>query len=298
MAFVDNTTGGRVILEGSRPVKITLAGTVKVGDLLGYNSGWVAADMNSSPKVYPELVAGGPGVSTDAITAFREAVVDFGSGCTATGGDRVYASTDAGQYVGAASNDQGYCVGVMTTAQIAFINPFYAFPLMKMPNTEYSNTSGTVIVLQLKSALAATGTASMTGLEVAPKVLDAVAAGTIRGMYTAIDLEGTTAGTVTLIEGVEANLGSDSGTVRTVTSAYCFRAVNNLHGTITNGVSAIRLEAPGGNVAWGAVLDLAGTASGVWSDTDTATGDTEAGFFKVKINGNARYVMTYSDAGG
>jgi hypothetical protein len=297
MAFTD-TAADRVILEGKRPVKVALAGTVYKGDLLGYSSGWKEADMDSSPKVYPELIAGEGGVSGDTITAFREVIIDFGSSCTATAGDRVYATTTAGAYVGAASNDQGFAVGEMATARVAFINPMYIFPNFKFPNTEYTNTSGTVTIAQYKAALAATGTASMTGIEVAPKVLDAVAAGTIRGVYVAIDLEGTTAGTVTLIEGVEANLGSDSGTARTVTSAYCFRAVNNLHGTCTNGISVLRVEAAGGTVAWNAVLDLAGTVTGVWSDTDTATGDTEAGFFKVLINGNARYVMTYSDAGG
>ena len=298
MAFVDNTTGGRVILEGFMPVKVALSGAVSVGDLIGYASGWKAADTNSSPKNYPELVAGTDGASGDTITAYREASVDFGSGCTATAGDRVFASNTAGGYEGSAANDQGYCVGVMTTAQIAFLRPFYALPLFKWPNVEYSNTSGTVTLQQIKGALAATGTASMTGIEVAPKVMDAIAAGTIRGVYVGLDLEGTTAGTIDLAEAFEANVGSDSGTARTVTSCYAIRCVNNMHGTVTNGVSAIRLEAPGGTVAWGAVLDLAGTASGVWSDTDTATGDTEAGFFKVKINGNARYVMTYSDAGG
>ncbi len=298
MAFADNTTGGRIILEGIRPVKVTLSAACEAGDLIGYSSGWKLADMNSSPKVYPELVAGVTAASGAEITAYREAVIDFGSSCTATAGDSIFADTDGGEYVGVASNDQGYCVGVMTTAQVAFVNPSYAQPLFKWPNTEYSNTSGTVTLQQLKGALAATGTASMTGVEVAPKVLDAVAAGTIRGVYVGVDLEGTSAGTITLAEGVEANIGSDSGTARTVTSAYCFRAVNNCHGTVTNGVSAIRLEAPGGTVPWGCVLDLASTASGIWSDTDTATGDTEAGFFKVKINGNARYVMTYSDAGG
>ena len=296
MSFTDDTTGGRVIEQGILPVKVALSGTVECGDLIGYASGWKAADMNSSPKNYPELVVAEPGVSGDTVTAYRMAVIDFGSGCTATAGDRVFASTDAGQYVGAASNDQGYCVGSMVDAQKAFVNPFYAFPLLKLPNTEYSNTSGTVTLAQLKGALAATGTASMTGIEVAPKVLDAVAAGTIRGVYVALDLEGTSAGTITTAFAFEGNVGSDSGTARTVTSCYCFRAVNNMHGTVTNGVSAIRIEAAGGNVAWGCVLDLASTQSGIWHDTDTGSGDTEAGYFKVKINGNTRYVVTYSDA--
>ncbi len=300
MAFVDNTTGGRVIAQGIDPVKITLTDTCNVGDLIGYASGWKRADMNSSPKVYAELVAGERcSVSGTEIQCYRMAEIDFGSGCTATAGDRVFASTTAGGYVGTTcTDDQGQAVGVMIHAQRAMINPYYVFSNIKIPNVEYSATSGHVIIFQLKSALAGTGTTSLTGIEIAPKVLDAVAAGTISGVKIAIDLEGASAGTVTLAQGIEINLGSDSGTVRTVTSAYSIRLINNFHGTITNGVSGIRFDTSGGNVAWGAVLDLQGTASGIWSDTDTATGDTEAGFFKVKINGNARYVMTYSDAGG
>ncbi len=301
MAFADNTAG-RVIISGfpEHALKITLTDTCNVGDLIGYSSGWKRADMNSSPKVYPELVAGERcATSGNEIQCYKYAEIDFGSSCTATAGDRVFASTTAGGYQATTcADDQGACVGVMTHAQRAILNPFYVFSNIKIPNVEYSVASGHVIIQQLKSALSGTGSTSLTGIEISPKVLDAVAAGTISGVKVAVDLEGTSAGTVTLAQGVEVNLGSDSGTARTVTSAYCYRAINNFHGTITNGVSVLRVETSGGNVAWGAVLDLASTASGLWSDTDTATGDTEAGFFKVKINGNARYVMTYSDAGG
>ncbi len=295
MSFTD-TAADRIILEGNRPVKIALSGAVSRGDLVGYSSGWKAADMNSSPKVYPELVAGETAASGETITAYREAVIDFGSSCTATAGDRVFASSTAGGYDGSASNDQGQAVGEMTTAQIAFVNPRYIFPNTKYPNTEYSATSGTVTVHVVKAALAATGTASICGLEVAPKVLVGVAATQVSGIIVTPDLEGATAGTITYCQGVEVNMGSDSGTVRTVTNAWCFRAGNNFHGTVTNGVSAFRVDTAGGNVAWGAVLDLQSTQSGIWSDTDTGSGDTEAGYFKVLINGNARYVITYSDA--
>ena len=298
MSFVDNTTGGRVILEGLEPVKVTLAAAAKPGDLLGYNSGWVLADMNSSPKVYPELIAGQSGASADVIEAYRMAHVDFGSGCTATAGDRVYASTTAGGYVGVASNDQGMCVGVMVNAQEAFLNPFYAFPNVKIPNIEYTNTSGHVILLQLKSALAATGTASLTCIELAPKVLDGVAAGTISGVKVAIDLEGTSAGTVTRAQCFEANVGSDSGTVRTVTTATCYRAINNCHGTITNGVYVIEVDAAGGNVAWGAFAKLADD-SGLASVTNGViladiSGIANAGWIKVIVGSTVRYIAIYA----
>jgi hypothetical protein len=300
MAFADNTTGGRVIIAGfpEHALKITLTDTCNAGDLIGYASGWKRADTNSSPKVYPELVAAEKcTASGNEIQCYRCAVIDFGSSCTATAGDRVFASNTAGAYEGTTCpNDQGVCVGVMNSTQQAFVNPTYAFGNLKLPNVEYSATSGHVIMVQLKSALAATGTTSLTGIEVTPKVLDAIAAGTISGVKIAIDLEGTSAGTVTLSQGLEINLGSDSGTSRTVTSSYHIRCINNYHGTITNGVSVLRVDTAGGNVNWGAILDLQSTCSGVWSDTDTGSGDTEAGYFKVLINGNARYVVTYSDA--
>jgi hypothetical protein len=39
MAFTDTQTGG-LILDGSMPVEITLAGTAAKGDALGYSTGW------------------------------------------------------------------------------------------------------------------------------------------------------------------------------------------------------------------------------------------------------------------
>ncbi len=293
MAFVDNTTGGRVIKEGKRPVSITLAGTVKCGDLIGYASGWKAADMDSSPKNYPELIASAPGVSGDVIVAFREAVIDFGAGCTATAGDRVYATTTAGQYVGVASDDQGDCVGVMVDAQIAFINPFYAFPNVKIPNVEYTNTTGTVILLQLKSALAATGSASLCGIEISPKVLNAVAGGTISGVKVAIDLEGTSAGTITLAECFEANLGSDSGTARTVTTASCFRAINNMAGTVTNGPYVIDVDAAGGSVAWAAFARVPDVGVNGMADLASGTATVNA-VIKFIVGSTTTYITGYA----
>ena len=297
MAFVDNTTKGRVIEEASGPVKITLSGAVVVGDPVGYSSGWKAADMNSSPKVYPELVAGESAASGVVISAYRDAVIDFGSGCTATAGDRVYASTTAGGYDGSASNDQGFFVGVMLSAQRAAISPRHGFAALKT-TTAYTNTSGTAIALQLKPNLGATGTASLIAIELAPKVLDAVAAGSISGVNVAIDLEGASAGTVTRAQCFEANVGSDSGTVRTVTTATCYRAVNNCHGTITNGPYVIEVDAAGGNVAWGAFAKLA-DESGLASVTNGAiladiSGTANAGWIKVIVGSTTRYIAIYA----
>ena len=302
MAFTDNTTGGRVITSGfpEHALKVTLTDTCQVGDLIGYASGWKRADMNSSPKVYPEFVAGEKcTASGNEIQCYRYAEIDFGTACTATAGDRVFASTTAGGYQATTcADDQGSCVGVMTHAQRAIISPFYVFSNIKIPNVEYSPTSGHVIIQQLKSALSATGTTSLTGIEIAPKVLNAVAAGTISGVKVAVDLEGTSAGTVSRAQCFEANVGSDSGTVRTVTVAACYRAINNCHGTITGGPYVIEVDAAGGNVAWGAFAKFADD-SGLASVTNGAiladiSGIANAGWIKVVIGTTTRYIAVYA----
>jgi len=94
MAFTDDTTGGRIIKEGVGAIKITLSGSVSVGDLVGYSSGWKAADGNAS--VYAEFVAGQSGASGDVITAYRAARI--GNLTTGTAGNPVYLSDTAGGY--------------------------------------------------------------------------------------------------------------------------------------------------------------------------------------------------------
>ncbi len=94
MAFVDNSTHSRTILEGIGPVKITLAGTVYTGDPVGYSTGWKAADADNS--ILAEFVAGQYGISGDVITAYRAAKV--GGITTGTAGNTVFLSATAGGY--------------------------------------------------------------------------------------------------------------------------------------------------------------------------------------------------------
>ena len=93
MAFTDNSSG-RLILAGFLPVRITLTGTVRTGDPVGYSSGWKAADGNNS--VYAELVAGQHGSSGDVITCYRIARV--GGITSGTAGNALYLSDTAGSY--------------------------------------------------------------------------------------------------------------------------------------------------------------------------------------------------------
>lgn len=110
MAFTDDTTGGRVILEASSPVHVTLAANVMAGDLLGYNSGWVKADANGTYMAV--LIAGAIGTSGEAITAYRSARI--GGITSGTAGNKIYLSDTAGQYsssAGTAPQVVGYELG-------------------------------------------------------------------------------------------------------------------------------------------------------------------------------------------
>lgn len=123
MAFTDNTTGGRTILQGIGPVQIAITDTVKPGDLIGLNSSgnWVRADGNSSPAIGAKFIAGQAGVSGDTITAYAKAVIGGVSG--AAKGDRVFLSDTAGQYASSASATLRQQVGIALTATEALIEP-------------------------------------------------------------------------------------------------------------------------------------------------------------------------------
>jgi len=109
MAFTDNPDG-RIILAGYLPVQITLSGTVRTGDLVGYNSGWKQADANNS--IYAELVAGQHGSSGKKITCYRMARV--GGITTGTAGNVLYLSDTTGEYsasAGTVSQRVGFELG-------------------------------------------------------------------------------------------------------------------------------------------------------------------------------------------
>jgi hypothetical protein len=117
MAFAD--TAVRNILQGILPCKITLAGAVAVGDLIGYSSGWKQADANAS--IPAKLVAGEGGASGEVITAFHAAVIEGPTGMTA--GGALYLSDTAGGYAETASATSEQKVGESLSATVALVDP-------------------------------------------------------------------------------------------------------------------------------------------------------------------------------
>jgi len=88
MALTDNTTGGRIVDGLHNAIRITLADTVEVGDMLGYSTGWVRALATTPNQVDARLVAGQSGISGDVIAAYAIAKIGGLTGMTA--GNNVY----------------------------------------------------------------------------------------------------------------------------------------------------------------------------------------------------------------
>jgi len=60
-----------IIENGTQPVQITLAAAAKVGQLLGYSTGWKLSNATAGTAIAAELIAGQSGVIGDQITAYR-----------------------------------------------------------------------------------------------------------------------------------------------------------------------------------------------------------------------------------
>ncbi len=173
--------------------------------------------------------------------------------------------------------------------------------------TDSTTLTGNLIGFQSKPRCGITRTSdSLIGAEIGPSVSDGVvmtgASGSVIGLHAEFYLRGTSAGTIGGNCAVlELEQVTDDGGTRDVTgyvTAIRIRKVFSA-GTVSGTQSAIRIEKPEaqtGSESYDCVLDLTGTVTGCWHDTDADSGDTEAGYFAVKINNNKRYVLCYSDA--
>jgi len=127
MALTDNTTGGRIIMQGICPVRIALSDTVEVGDLLGISSStWVRALATTGGVVHARMVAGQSGVSGDVIVVYPFAVVGGVTGATL--GGAVYNAEAAlkGEYTQTAPSTTGDVnapIGIALTETEMFIHP-------------------------------------------------------------------------------------------------------------------------------------------------------------------------------
>jgi len=121
MAFSDPATGRKIVDSGrgTEPQKVTLAEACKVGDVLGYSSGWKRALATTGSVIQGRVVALAPGVIGDEVPVSANPVVDGYTG--ATPGNYVYVAegTDNGKITETApstSGDANTIIGVALTA--------------------------------------------------------------------------------------------------------------------------------------------------------------------------------------
>jgi len=128
MAFADAQKNA-VIDFGEDESEIELAGTVKVGDALGWSSGWKRALATTGSVIQMRCVAGKDGEDGQKVKAYFGKVLINGSrfsGGTAGASLYVAEGTDNGKYTETAPSDSGDAntvVGYMISANEAVLIP-------------------------------------------------------------------------------------------------------------------------------------------------------------------------------
>lgn len=119
MAFADVTP--RVVSAVATPVKVTLAGTVVAGDLIGFTTGWVQAVASATAPIAARLVAIEDGVSGDIIDATPFAAITSYTGGTA--GSQLFLSSTAGGVKESVTGSVYQKVGMMVSATVGMLYP-------------------------------------------------------------------------------------------------------------------------------------------------------------------------------
>ncbi len=118
-----------VIEHGENEALITLASTAKIGDAIGWSSGWKRALATVSGVIAMRCVAGEDGTTNQRIKAYFGKVVIGGSRFSSgTGGAALYVAegTDAGKYtetIPTTLGDSTTKVGYMISANEATLIP-------------------------------------------------------------------------------------------------------------------------------------------------------------------------------
>jgi len=129
MAFGDPATGRKILDSGrgTEPQTVTLAEACKVGDVLGYSSGWKRALATVGTAIQGRVVALRDGASGEEVPVSANPVVGGYTGATA--GNYVYVAegTDYGKITETAPTTTGDCnviigVALSATKVMFFLN--------------------------------------------------------------------------------------------------------------------------------------------------------------------------------
>lgn len=162
-------------------------------------------------------------------------------------------------------------------------------------------TASDYIGFQVKPRQGATTTKNIIGGEISAQISDAFGAATLIGLHVDTYLRGTSAGAISGdVRGLQVELVTDDAGVRAIAgNVYGIRMRMAFSAAVTGAIAAIRIEkaeAQTGSVQWEYVLDLTDVNGLIWDDDFGTEPADAAGGFKVRINGNDRWVQTYSTA--
>jgi hypothetical protein len=173
---------------------------------------------------------------------------------------------------------------------------------VRINSRNYTQTAGSSIAFQVKPAQTVSNTSYIIGGEISPRCNSGVACAGVIGLHVDAYLKGTAVGTISGdVRGLQIEMVTDDAGTRTVSGYVAGLRIRSAFSAtaITGNFVPIRIEFPEvqtNSQTYDAALEFTGTVAGVWDDTDADSGDTEAGYLKVFVNGNARYIALYSDA--
>ena len=172
---------------------------------------------------------------------------------------------------------------------------------VRINSRSYTQATGDSIGFQSKPSQTVTTTGTVFGGQISPRLQSAVAAGNIIGLDLNTDLKGTAAGAISGdVRALNLELVTDDAGVRAISgNVNAIRVRAAFSGSVSGKVVPIRIEkmeAQTGSEQWDAVLELPSTNAGIWHDDPNTEPSTAAGYIKVLVNGNARYIQLYSSA--
>jgi hypothetical protein len=166
-----------------------------------------------------------------------------------------------------------------------------------------TGTANSLIGFQSKPAQGASTAQNVIGCEISPRVNDTFAltsTGTLIGAHIDAYLKGTTGNVGGDVRGAQIELVTDDAGTRTISGDVIgLRMRAAFSGTITGNMTAIKIEkaeAQTNSKQWEYVLELTGDNTTIWSDGYGTEAADENGGFKVRINGQDRWVKTYGTA--
>jgi hypothetical protein len=170
--------------------------------------------------------------------------------------------------------------------------------------TDSTTTSGDLIGFQSNPGAGASGSQSIYGFQVSPRVNSGVAlsgGGSVIGGHISPYLKGTAAGTIAGdVRGLQIeNVTDDAGTRTISGDVVGLRFRTAFSGTITGKMIAIQINKPEtqtNSKTYSFVLDLPSSIPLVWNSTPGTEPSTPDGYFAVRVNGATRYVQLYSGA--